>query len=547
MRGIGSRAGFAVIVLAMGGTAPAGAAEVPADWRESLASDDALEVIATVVRLAEAGPAAREAEGALAGLLTESQRGKLLSRWSYYALARVSRTPRTHLDRYMKVAKWRPRPKGLGPNEMIVDHGGGRRREPALPEDLVAASDAAWTTCIRAVFERWRNTGDVTQRGRVGWSLKAMRAPPRVMVPFATKVLANAKAPSGDRCFAASLIGTYGHAGRMHSDELVAGLKDPDARVRAACAEAFAWLYRDNCPSLPVPHTAPASVIAAMVEALDGSDKTVRAAVLEGLYWMGRSAAHAEGELIARREALPDQGFLNALSGMGGPRCDEILLAALRHSPTNGAINGLRHRTFVLGQQGRDREFAALAAAAVPVLVEYLKDGRLPRAAPHLIGAFDSHGREAVPVVRDLLRKTDDVHVKGRCIFALSRIGPASADAVPDILRCMQIRKSPAVSDFWRRSIRFGIAIALGRIGRGGNEVEAALLELARSEHRHTRREAAKSLGTVARGSKAVTGALERLLDDEDEDVREEAARAIERVRARAGGAEPTEGIDETF
>ena len=539
MREALSRAAFAAMALALGCSALAGTPDVPANWRESLASDDLLEVTGTLVKLAGAGPAVREAEAAVAGLLEESRRGRLLSRWCYYALTRVSENPETHLDQYMKVVEWRPRPKGLGPNEMIVDHGGGAREEPLLPEHLQAASDVAWTTCIRAVFERWRATRNAMRHGHAEYILDVLRAPPRVMAPVMVEVLENVRAPVEERRLAAKLIGLYGWRGKLAlADTLTRFMKDPTPRVRAACADALGHVYRDNCPSLPVPHPAPGSVVAAMVEALDDHDKTVRVAVLNGLYWMGRSAVHAEGDLIARREALPGGGFLMALSGLAGPRAGEILLDALRKGPSSAAVSGLKHLAFVLRQRRRDPELAALAAQAVPLMVGHLRNGRLLRVAPQCLAAFRSDAREAVPVLHDLMKNSPDAWVRGRSMFALGLIGPASSVAVPDILRCMSIGS---------RSTRFGIVLALGRIARGGRDVEEALLELSRSEHGHIRREAATSLGVVAKESEAVMGALERLLDDEDKDVREEAAKAVEAIRARAGGVQPTEDIDDTF
>ncbi len=246
MRGILGRAAFAVTMLttacsAFAGTtddrrrAP-GAADLPANWRESLTSEDPLEVIGTLVGLAEAGRAASEAEEAIAGLLAETQRGRQLSRWAYYALACVCAHPERHIDQYVKVVRWQPRPEGLGRNEMIVDHGGGTPKGLVLPRALEAVSDAAWATCIRAVFERRRTARHIGERGRIGWALTAMRAPPGVIVPIAVRLLEDTNALTHERRRAAILAGTQAFKGKMHVDALVTHLKDPDAFVRGACA-----------------------------------------------------------------------------------------------------------------------------------------------------------------------------------------------------------------------------------------------------------------------------------------------------------------------
>ncbi len=518
---------LALLLCSSGGFA----AEQPE--RPRLNSKDEIAQIRALLALAEEGAGARRQEVRIAVLMTESAKGKRLSRWCYFALEAVSDDPGKYLKRYMEVARWQPR-SGLRPNEIAVRHG-PPPKEPALPADLQAASNRAWKVCVRAVLSRWRGEKDRRARGRLRRFLHWTEAPPGVVLPLMTGLLGQADASVEEKCAAAELAARHGFRAKVEIKELYEFLGSKDARLRAAGATALSTLYYDNCPSLPPPHPAPGKAIDALARATGDADVSVRSAAAYGLHWMGYQARSAVPVLVARlgKEPIAAQrrALLSALSFIGGLEdAGPVIIRAVKEDPDavtrRSAARALGWLASHLQGRKQDKEWAALAKDAVPLLIKQFKDDpKMGWNLPAILAEFDQHAAPAVPFLHERLRKSSNVSVKGRCVFALGRIGPAARAAVPDILKCMAFRE-----------IRFGVSFVLGRIGVGGKDVEGALLELVKSHDRHTRREAAESLGKVAEESAKVTAALKKLLDDgdEDEDVRAQARKAIAAIRDRA-------------
>ncbi len=133
---------------------------------------------------------------------------------------------------------------------------------------------------------------------------------------------------------------------------------------------------------------------------------------------MRRSARDAKSSLLSLRLTDKDPRVrseaLKALSTIGGPKAGELLLEALRDGPDADAARGLEDLSWRLKRNGQEEQREALAKQAVPVMIEYLKQGQLLKVLPQSLGKFGPYARDAVPVLHDLLRSTEEMQVKGQ-------------------------------------------------------------------------------------------------------------------------------------
>lgn len=533
-------------------------AAMPANWLESLgrafgneelSKDELLDVIRSLHALAEAGPAARQAEETVASLLMEDARGKILSRWCFRALAMISGDPDRYVQQYMAAAGWRHSYAPVKAGEAgVVDGPRPDMVGPEIPEELRAASRLAWIKGVEAAIRLLVGSEDAERTRHVTEVLRKMGAPEDVIVPRLAKVILDRTVRSWTREHAANLVGTYGTSAAS-MDRLLAGLKVEDPRVRGACARSLGKLADayDFYGSLPGRHPRPKEAVGALLGALKDPDGYVRGKAIWGLADMGCEAVAAVDALVEIVESDTDP-------------CRWAAARAL------GQIGGsLRAR--------RPEAFAEVAKVAMPAIMKALRiepighrNNHIVSEAAKSVGSFGRAASPAVPELRRLLRyeapksaaKSREMvsfrigdktyrkelpsfspallrRVRWAVLESLGRIGPAAADAVPDILACADDAR-----------LRHNIAVALGRIGRGGREVEKVLLDLTQAKEHWIRREAAKSLGLVARESEQIIKALERLRHDKDDQVREEAAKAVFAIHARATGADDP-GADDVF
>jgi len=524
-------------------------ARVPENWHAALASDDLHEVIKTLHALAKAGPAAREAEQAVAALLTVSARGKHLSRWAYYALTKISEHPEQYTDRYSSAAAWVYEVVVEVGDEAVI--GGPLPPEvfpPNIPEDLRAASRRAWATGIKAVIEallRALEEGDRRDAQLAERALQEMGAPPDVIVPRLAEVL-DQQTLGRVRWTAAHLIGECG-ATTEDMKPLLSWVDDPDPGVRASVLWSLGRIVSNDIHRRhdKIPGDANSALAAgALVEALSDPEPEVR-----------RSAA----------------GGLRQMGHRGLPAAD-ALVAALRNDPTQGSMAALAGIAQDLGFSDAEG-LAEVGRKAVPAIVSILRAGlernrgrQLAKWAAYHLGSFRGAAAPAIPHLRRILRDpAADGGFKAMVIQTLGSIGPAAADAVSDILVVLErwqakkaefLRKLPRprskgmdkhrLVDF--RQVHGGIgrmaALSLKRIAKAGDRVEKALLSLLAEEDPWARQQAVEALGVVARESKEVLGALERLRHDENEDVRAESAKAIDAIHARATDADADDAQD---
>jgi HEAT repeat protein len=487
---------------------------LPPRWRRQLVSDDPLEVIRMLCMLAGRGDSGREAEEAIAGLLTETARGKVLSRWCYYALTKISANPQQYLDGYVAAAAGL-RMNVVPPGQEGVLAGPGLKTadEPELPEGLRKTSHVAWVTGVEAVIRllhddrRWYNATDC---------LGGMDAPGDVLVPRLATALLDSKIPAHIRQRASMTIGEYGYS-TVAEKALLKGLGHEDADTRGSCARVLGRLcgpYLGRTEAVTHPH--PEVVVAALTEVLKDPEAAARKGAAYGLGWARRNDKKAVDLLLKLIKSDPDPVTRRTATIAVGQIACEL------HEKANAA---------------NPEQIIELARAVVPVLVEVLRgepqgDQRflIHRAAKSL-SYFGEAASEGIPELHRLLRSATgnprDQQLRAVLISSLGRIGPASDRAIPEIVASSRYE-----------CCRYSVAFALGRIGRGGEDVENVLLDLTQAEDHWIRREAAKSLGLVARESEQIIKALERLRHDKDDYVREEAAKALFAIHARATGAD---------
>lgn len=122
-----------------------------------------------------------------------------------------------------------------------------------------------------------------------------------------------------------------------------------------------------------------------------------------------------------------------------------------------------------------EREFRALGEAAVPPLIEALKDENLHVRwyAATRLGKIGPAAKEAVPALIAARRNTDEDFMPFRSdisliLEALANIGPASKEAVPVLIELLKDEAQP---------VRETAAAELGKIGSGAKEAVPALTE----------------------------------------------------------------------
>jgi HEAT repeat protein len=315
-------------------------------------------------------------------------------------------------------------------------------------------------------------------------------------------------------------IGDLGEAAAPAVSALIEALRDQDADVRRAAAEALGWI---GAPAVP-----------ALSEALRDQDKDVRGAAVWALRGIGApavpalSAALRDQDWRVRFEAARVLGQMGEVAAPAVPVLIEILRDqdVFVRSTAAGALWNISQNPVgipILIQALRDqdrygRSAAARAlgqmgdATAVPSLIEVLGDqDRYGRsAAARALGRIGD--ATAVPALREALRD-QNWDVRREAANALGRIGEAAAPAVPALIEALRDE-----SEY----VRSEAAEALGEIGEAA---VPALREALRDQNWYVRREAAEALGLI--GDPSAVPALIEALGDQDWDVRREAAEAL--------------------
>jgi HEAT repeat protein len=323
------------------------------------------------------------------------------------------------------------------------------------------------------------------------------------------------------------------------------------------------------------------SVIAALREALQDEDVSVRVTAARGLWqlgcrgellvpvlcqalkagnWvacsvLGQIGPQAKAAIPALIEVLQDQQSpivleaTQALGSIGGedPALVPALLAVAHSSQGNARIRGEAFR--VLGKicpekavqlfsealkdpEASIRQQAAYELAssgralqsAVPALITALADADagVRSAAAYALGRMGSQAQAAVPALSAAVKSPEE-SVRCAAADALGRIGPAAKSAVPALATALKDDKA---------IVRSNAAGALWAIEGPASRVLPILLELLKEKE--ARWYTISVLRRMAGQAKAAVPALTMLLDDDDPRVREAAADALKEIEPRA-------------
>ncbi|MGR6914265.1 hypothetical protein ACU635_08430 [[Actinomadura] parvosata] len=142
---------------------------------------------------------------------------------------------------------------------------------------------------------------------------------------------------------------------------------------------------------------------------------------------------------------------------------------------------------------------------ALPMLAWALERERMPRDVAQLVGGFGPRAAPLLPLLRRRLRDlpADEPHDHRHesIAWALSRIGPAAAAALPDLLG---------------RPVTEGLLAAFAAIGSEAAACAPILREAAASPQRNLAIRAAKALWLVTRGVGAALAVVDRYLGGDD-------------------------------
>lgn len=237
-----------------------------------------------------------------------------------------------------------------------------------------------------------------------------------------------------------------------------------------------------------------------------------------------------------RAEAASSLGSL----GMGLRRGGAALDIALEERAVPALVDARRDEdarvrmlaTSALGNLG------PTAAAALPVLLEALRDPDSLGIGVHLDYAIGSIGAAAVPGLVEALADDHDL-VRRRAVSALGAIGPDASDAIPALLQALTsadegdrfsiglaLREigykkevSSYVTDLKSASLLVSsdAVKALGELGPEATEALPALIDLIRDRGSLLRRDAVIALSKIGpRGSEAVAPLVQALSGEDD-------------------------------
>jgi HEAT repeat protein len=148
-------------------------------------------------------------------------------------------------------------------------------------------------------------------------------------------------------------------------------------------------------------------------------------------------------------------------------------------------------------------------------------DDRIRRDAAMYLSELAGTTKDVVEAIPALIKALGDSQqqVWFHAVTALSKLGPAAAPAIPELINDLREMRRRSVNAKWYRS-----AFALGQIGEAAVE---PLLEACGHQRSSVRAGAAKALEWIPEASDHTVPVLIKLIEDEDEDVREIAAESL--------------------
>ncbi|MHC5021940.1 MAG: HEAT repeat domain-containing protein [Planctomycetota bacterium] len=259
-------------------------------------------------------------------------------------------------------------------------------------------------------------------------------------------------------------------------------------------------------------------------------------------------------ELLARFSQLSDEEFLSALEELGrlgrrSPTALQLLLQGLDKPAVlylalakvgAPAIPGLRAVVREGPERKSIRALKALAEipdqAAANAVIEALEDPSFAVRfeAWELLEVLDERSLAALPQMRRALVAPEHPNILGPVLLAIEGLGPAAADALPELERLL---RGVDVSDVAKQNVEFetwipiktaGVLAALGR--QGGLTV----LRFTGDSRPNLRAEIAAIIGEQEAPAPEAIAALGALAADEQVEVAESAWEAVLQLGARA-------------
>ena len=281
---------------------------------------------------------------------------------------------------------------------------------------------------------------------------------------------------------------------------LLAWLRDPDARVRAAAARTCAG------------HAAAIAALAGA--AREDPDAGVRQASTRALASMGDGAVTVLDLLVraldegdVRHHVVAGLASLGARSAPAIPR----LRAFVADAKEEGWFRSVAAEA--LGRIGTPEAIAQLAELMGRT------DRRTSMACARVLGGV---GASALPVLEGILR-TADPERRSLAAYALGTAGRAAAPSLPALIAAT----GDEVAD-----VRSSALDALEGAGAGSSDAVRAALSAAARSDAPTREAAIRALGRLDLGTPEVLDALAKALRDASPEVRCAAGAALVRLRA---------------
>lgn len=349
---------------------------------------------------------------------------------------------------------------------------------------------------------------------------------PRAMA-LAPHVIAVLRDPdAGVRSAAAEALGAMGSHAAVGVPQLIAALGDENAAVRFAAAAAL-----EASPSGPELRAA----VPELASLLNAGDAEVRQAVMQVLEAMGPGAVDARQALcgVALRDPVAK------VRRSAAATIAAIALADERAAAVPEIAAALQQDEDAAVRMAAAEALAAIgevaASVAVPLLAAALKDTdhQVRNTAISALGVMGDRAAVAVPALAEALGDDKDFFVRQSAAGVLGALGPKAVGVVPELVRA--VLRDP-VSD-----VRSAAALALASTGpRGASSVStiAAVLhpELGDKDPR-LRAAAAQALGTMRAFAVSAAPELSRAAhSDADFQVRESAMLASLDVEREATG-----------
>ncbi len=163
------------------------------------------------------------------------------------------------------------------------------------------------------------------------------------------------------------------------------------------------------------------------------------------------------------------------------------------------------------------------AEAVAPLILKLAKNDTIElKHVVDALGRIDRKGQSVQPLIIVLKRRNlpGDGLNRYKAAVALGNIGANAKDAIPELLAFLRND-----DDY-----RDGAAEALGKLGKGNEQVAAALAAALKDSSVLVRKTAVISLGLIGPVSNTHLPAIKTLLNDPDEDVRQAAAATVQRL-----------------